>query len=309
MKRYRIGILGIGGTGGFFGGKLAVHYAQSEKVEVIFIARNKTREAIIKNGLKVESIEGDFSVRPSLTSDDPEQIGELDILLVCVKSLGLEKAINQYIHNVRKGGVVITIQNLVNQAERVVKLLPENVSLLEGCAYIISNIVDYGHIKHRGGAATIYFGKNDNIEGFEWIEKLLINAGIKATLSNDISKIIWKKFLFISPLAVATSYFSCTIGELRNDPDKLFFLNKLMKELFRIIDKKNIGLKGNVIEDHMQTISGLPEHGKTSLQLDIEKNIPSEIDSLLVYVVEEAKHHNVQLNNYPMALDKLKDKK
>ena len=184
-----------------------MHYAQSEQVEVIFIARNKTQEAIIKNGLKVESIEGDFSVRPSLTSDDPEQIGKLDILLVCVKSLGLEKAINKYKHIVRKGGVVITIQNLVNQAERVEKLLPENVSLLEGCAYIISNIVDYGHIKHRGGAATIYFGKNDNIEGFEWIEELLINAGIKATLSNDISKIIWKKFLFISPLAVATSYF------------------------------------------------------------------------------------------------------
>jgi len=306
MKRYRIGILGIGGTGGFFGGKLAKYYTKSNNVDIIFIARNETKDVLIRNGLKVESIEGDYTVIPDLTSDDPDQIGELDILFVCVKSLGLEKAIDQYKHNLKEGGVVITIQNLVNQAERVEKILPKNVLLLEGCTYIISNIVDFAHIKHKGGPGTLFFGRNGNTESFRWTEELFLNAGIKTTLSNDISSIIWKKFLLISPLAVATSYYSCTIGELREDPSKLNFLQALMQELYQIIKAKKIGLKADVIDDHLETLNHFPLTGKTSLQLDIEKGYPSEIDSLLGYVIEESKNLKLHLNKYLLAQERLK---
>jgi 2-dehydropantoate 2-reductase len=285
---------------------LAKYYKANEEIEVIFIARNESKRKILQDGLTVESIDGDFTVKPSIVSDDKTEIGDLDVLLVCVKSYGLEKAINHYKHNVKKGGVVITIQNLVNQVERVEKLLPEGITLLHGCAYIISNILDPGYIKHKGGPATLFFGNDTNTENYTWIEDLFLKAGIKATLSDSISKIIWKKFLFISPLAVATSYFSCTIGTLRSDTEKYSFFKSLIKELLELIKAKNIDLNQRDMDNHLQSLKGFPKEGKTSMQLDIENNNPSEIDSLLDYVLIEAKKHNLKLNNYSIAFDKLK---
>ncbi len=305
MNKIRIGILGIGGTGGFFGGKLAKHYQGDKNTDVVFIARNETKEKILEKGLLVDSIEGNFTVKPDLVSDDTNIIGELDIMLVCVKSYSLKNGINQYKGNVKQGGVVISIQNLVNQAERIEKLLPEGVTLLEGCAYIISNIVVPGHVKHKGGPATLFFGRSGDIKKFDSVSEVFVDAGIKATLSSDISEIIWKKFLFISPIAVACSYFSCTIGELRDDSSKLNFLRTLMDELFELTKAKNIKLNSGEIDNHLEFLKGLPENGKPSMQLDIENNQPAETDSLLDYVLLESKKYNLTPVNYSLASEKL----
>jgi 2-dehydropantoate 2-reductase len=305
MKNIRIGIIGIGGTGGFFGGKLAQFYQANDVVDVVFIARGNTKEAIRRNGLYVESDDGNFRIMPGIITDEPAAIGQLDVLLVCVKSYSIEETLKKYGNNVKKGGVVITIQNIVNQAERASKLLPDGVQLLEGCVYIISNIVTPGRIKHRGGPATMFFGASSEMEEFKWVEEIFTSAGIKATLSDKISKVVWKKFLLISPLAVATSYFSCTIGELRNDPVKFTFFKGLMEELFRVIEAKRVGLERKEIQNHLRALEGFPGNGKTSLQLDLENNKPSEIDSLLEYVCDEAKRHGIPVANYTLAVEKL----
>ncbi len=305
MSKIRVGILGIGGTGGFFGGKLARHYSDDKNTEIVFIARNEVKEKILEKGLRVDSIEGDFDVRPDLVSDNTDEIGQLDIMLVCVKSYSLEKAINQFKGNVKQGGAVISIQNLVNQAERIERLLPTDVALLEGCAYIISNTIGPGHVMHKGGPATLFFGRSGDINKFESVRKVFVDAGIKATLSSDISEIIWKKFLFISPIAVACSYFSCTIGELRDDLSKLNFLRALMDEVFELIKAKNINLSSEEIDNHLQFLNGLPENGKPSMQLDIESNRQAETDSLIDYVLLEAKKHDLTPVNYRKAAKKL----
>ncbi|HMB61616.1 MAG TPA: 2-dehydropantoate 2-reductase [Eudoraea sp.] len=306
-KDIRIGILGIGGTGGFFGGKLAHYYKNIDNVKIVFIARNKTKRIIAESGLRVESIEGDFTTAPDLVTDNTAEIGVLDILFVCVKSYSLEEALLTYRNNLASGGVVITIQNVVNQAERVKAVLPDNVQHLEGCAYILSNTIDIARIKHKGGPATVFFGNNADIKEYKWVEDIFVKAGVKATLTSTISETIWKKFLFISPVAVATSYFNSTIGELRDHPEKIYFLEGLMKELFQLIKTKGIGLEASEIENHLRFLEKLPENGKTSLQLDIEQGKPSEIDSLLEYVLKESEKHHIKLPNYKRAYERLKE--
>ncbi|MFC4221249.1 ketopantoate reductase family protein [Flagellimonas marina] len=303
--RIRIGILGLGGTGGFFGGKLAKHYYENEKVDVIFIARNETKEKIQETGLMVESVDGNFNTKPFLVSEDSVEIGDLDILLVCVKSYSMAQAVGSYGQNVKKGGAVITIQNILDQAERIKGLLPKNTVHLQGCAYIISNIAAPGHIKHKGGPATLFFGDNSNISRYGWILDLFIDAGIKATLSNSISEVIWKKFLFISPLAVATSYFSCDIGTLRTDESKLSFLRGLMNELLALARIKNINLVHKDMAEHLMILERFPPEGKTSTQLDIESKRKSELDALLGHVLAESKRNNLESPHYQRAYEKL----
>jgi len=62
----RIGIIGIGGVGGYFGGKLVREYEGSEQHEIIFIARGEHLKAIQKNGLRLFTKEGDYIARPKI---------------------------------------------------------------------------------------------------------------------------------------------------------------------------------------------------------------------------------------------------
>ena len=77
-SRIRIGILGIGAVGGYFGGLLAHKYFNSETIEIIFIARPKTAEIIRKVGFKLITPEKEYQIFPSLVDNNPDIIGDLD---------------------------------------------------------------------------------------------------------------------------------------------------------------------------------------------------------------------------------------
>ena len=85
-KKTRIAIAGIGGIGGYIGGKLAHHYSNIENVEIVFIARGEMAEAINKKGLWLQSNDTSFKGMPTLTSDNPLEIGTVDIFIVCTKN-------------------------------------------------------------------------------------------------------------------------------------------------------------------------------------------------------------------------------
>ena len=100
----RIAIVGTGGVGGYFGGRLA-----QAGEEVVFIARGEHLRAIQTQGLRVDSVLGDFSIKPAQASDDPAQVGPVDIVLVCVKAWQVTEAAQ-------------TIRPLVGPKTRVVPL-------------------------------------------------------------------------------------------------------------------------------------------------------------------------------------------
>jgi glutamate dehydrogenase/leucine dehydrogenase len=72
----RIAVFGTGGVGGYFGGRLA-----QAGEEVVFIARGDHLTALQQNGLRIESIKGDFIIKPVQASDKPSQVGKVDVIL------------------------------------------------------------------------------------------------------------------------------------------------------------------------------------------------------------------------------------
>src|SRR5690242_1381459 len=77
----RIAVLGTGGIGGYFGGRLA-----ASGHDVTFLARGAHLEAIREHGLVVTSVAGDFTVRPAQVTDDLASIGAVDAVLLAVKT-------------------------------------------------------------------------------------------------------------------------------------------------------------------------------------------------------------------------------
>lgn len=303
IKKTRIAIAGIGGIGGYIGGKLAHHYANNENIEIIFIARGEMVKAIYEKGLWLESNETLYKCIPTLISDNPLEIGSIDILIVCTKTFSVEEIFKKYKKNLAIDAVVITTQNTVNGEKTITPYLTDNITLMEGSIYIASNIVEPGKIKHISGPAKLFFGTQaiKNYRG-EKIAKIFNEAGLDATFTQDIQSTLWKKFLFVSPVAVVTSLYKISFSEiLKNTKAESLFIN-LTSELIQLAKAKKITVDDNTILNNLNLLKSFKGNVKSSLQLDLENNNYSEINSLVKYVIEEAKLFKLPTPDYESAL-------
>ena len=146
----RIGILGLGGVGGYFGGLLAKAYSKSEEVEIVFIARGETQKAIAENGLKIITDSTETIVRPKIVSNNPDEIGVLDYLICATKTYDIKESLTLIKPCIVPETVILPLYNGVDAPERIRKIFPEN-DILQGCVYIISMIFSPGTIRKRIG--------------------------------------------------------------------------------------------------------------------------------------------------------------
>jgi 2-dehydropantoate 2-reductase len=305
-KKTRIAIAGIGGIGGYIGGKLANHYSKIENIEIIFIARGEMAEAINKNGLKLLSKDISYKCVPILTSNDPLEIGVIDILIICTKNFSVTDVIEKYADNLSPTSTVLSIQNTVNGKETITPYLPNGAVLMEGSIYIASNIIKPGKIEHVSGPAKLFFGTEGqfNSKGEE-IAKMFNNAGIDTIYTTNIKSVLWKKFMFVSPAAIVTALFQITFSEILESTKSEYLFINLISELMQLAKAKNIAIDDNAVLNNINLLSNFKGNVKSSFQLDLEKNKPTEINSLVNYVIEEAKKYQIPTPYFENALSQL----
>jgi len=88
----KIAVIGLGGVGGYYGGKLAQKYAATRAHDIFFLARGEHLTEIKRHGLKVLTQEGDFTAIPTIATDNPKDLELVDLVFFCVKSYDLENA-------------------------------------------------------------------------------------------------------------------------------------------------------------------------------------------------------------------------
>ena len=306
MKK-RIGILGIGGIGGYFGGLLAMNLEEDPSYEIIFIARGETKKALKKNGLILTSIDEKFVITPKLISEDPSEIGSLDLLVVCTKSYSMRNAAEGYISNIKPHGALLTLQNSVNQREEMAPVLRGDINHLIGCCYIISNITAPGHILRQKGPDRIAFGESKETHGkSKWVQAMFQEARIDSRYVSNIDEAIWNKYLFISPVATATSYFESPIGAVAGEEAKKSFLTNLIKEAKLLSDKLGVNTKAKIETEVLEICGRLNHDSKSSMQLDFEQGDQTELEGLTGYVLKESERYGLESIHYKQAYNKLK---
>ena len=281
----RIGIVGIGGVGGYFGGKLARAYAGSENHEIIFIARGEHLKAIQKNGLQLLTRESDYVAWPNIATDNPSVAGLLDLVFFCVKSYSLESSALSLKENITKNTVVIPLLNGVESAERLRRVLPE-ANVVSGSVYIIASIDRPGVVRQTDGACKLLFGTDDEISAkkYSTILDILLQAKIDAKLTDKISETLWTKYLLMCPLGSLTAASGKTYGALLADPVYRTKLRSMMEEVAAVARARNIHLMENAVEKTMEMVGRFAFDSKTSMQLDKEKGRQTEIDTLTAYI-------------------------
>ncbi|MHA7109980.1 ketopantoate reductase family protein [Sunxiuqinia elliptica] len=302
----KIGILGIGGIGGFIGGKLAKHFGNDSETEIIFICRGKTKDKIAENGLVLNSNGERSQVHPDLLSENPAEIGQLDVLIVATKAYSLGQVIKQYQACLTDETVVIPLQNGVNAKEIVLQSLDGvKPTILEGCIYIASNIGEPGVVNHVGGPGKIFFG-NTNSDNFSWLEKLMKEGGLDANYTKAITKFLWKKFLFVSPVAAMTTALNLTFGAVAENAELMSQLEDMMKEVQQLALQLRVDLSDQDVADSLNMIQNFPYQAKSSLQLDFEnESTKNEKYYLVDYVIEEAKKCGVLVPDYELMNGKI----
>ena len=273
----RIVVMGTGGTGGYYGGLLS-----QQGHDVTFIARGEHLAAIQKSGLQVKSIHGDFTVTPAKATDDPSTVGTPDLILFCVKTYSTDQAVEQIKPIVGRDTTVLSMQNGIDAHERIGKAVGME-HMIGGATWISSAVEAPGVIRQVSQFRRLVVGE---LEGkrtprVETIYEAFKETGIQAELSDDILKVMWTKFVFISAASSFGSLTRLPIGDYRSTPQARQQIIALLREVEAIARLEGIVLDADVVEKTMSFIDNSGPKIKPSMQLDVEAGKPTEVESLV----------------------------
>ena len=280
----KILIFGIGGVGGYFGGKLA-----QAGFNVTMIARGKHLEAINKNGLEVESINGNFKVKPNLVTDELAEVPTPDLVILGIKSWQIQEVANKLKPIISTETMVLPLQNGANNVEKLLEILPKQ-NVLAGLCHIVSFLEKPGKIKHVSFEPRITFGEIDNStsERIQRLKTVFEKAGITNFNPENIQLEIWKKFLFITTISGLGGLTRVSIDKIRESEYLYDLLLKTAQEIKLIANAKGILLAEEHLEKAFEIIQNQPPGTTASTQRDIMAGRPSELENFNGFIVKEA---------------------
>jgi len=271
----RIAVFGTGGVGGYFGGRLA----QAGEA-VTFIARGDHLRAIRERGLRVDSLQGDFVIQPAQATDNPAEIGLVDVVLLGVKAWQVREAAEAMRPLIGLETFVVPLQNGVEAPDELAAVLGRE-HVLGGFCRIIALIAGPGHIRHAGGQPYVAFGELDN-RRTERVERLRAAfsraAGLTVEVPADIRAALWEKFLTIASFSGVGAVTRMPIGVIRSVAETREMMVQVMREIIAVANARGIALGDDAVQRVLAFRDSLPPESTASMQRDIMDGRPSELE-------------------------------
>jgi 2-dehydropantoate 2-reductase len=285
----RIAVMGSGGLGGYFGARLA----RGGQADVHFIARGRHLDAMRSEGLRVEGPEP-LHIAEVKVTDDPRQIGVVDLVMFCVKLWDTEAALAQIRPLVGANTVVVSFQNGVLKDD-CLRAAFAPAQVMGGVGYVATTIDRPGVIRQTGPMQRLLFGEFDGSRSTR-AEKFLaacLAGGIKAELSTSITREIWEKYVFLVALSGTTSTMRTTIGPIRENPQTRAFLLDVMREVVAVGRAAGVDLAENYAEIRLELADKVAYDMTSSMHHDLERGNRLEVRWLAGGVVELGRAHGV----------------
>ena len=298
----KIVIFGTGGVGGYFGGRLA-----RSGEEVVFIARGEHLRAIRAGGLRVDSSAGDFVINPARATDDVDEVGEVELVILGVKAWQVPEAARAIKPLIGAHTTVLPLQNGVDAVSQLVaELGAENV--IGGLCRIVSYVVEPGHIRHAGFEPSIIIGELDNrhTDRIAQVEQVFKRAGLNISIAEDIQVALWTKFLFIASFSGVGAMANAPAGVIRSDPKWRGQILNAMKEIYELAHARGVKLPPDSVDKVMSAVDGLPEDATSSMQRDIAVGKPSELESQNGAVVRMGREAGVEVPTHELIYQALR---
>jgi 2-dehydropantoate 2-reductase len=276
----RIAVVGSGGVGGYFGGRLAAAGA-----DVTFLARGAHLEALRTRGLRIESPKGNVHLPRVKAESDPAAVGPAGIVFFAVKLYDTEGALALLPPLMAPGTLVIGFQNGVETVGTLTRSVGASHTA-GGVSYVSAVIAEPGVIRHTA-MDHLLFGMPDGSASplLEALLEACRPAGFQATLSKDITVEIWTKFVRLSVFSGMTAVTRAPIGVIVNDAELLEMLKAAVRETLAVARAKGVAVVGTIDEDVAAAYKALPPQAKASMLEDLERGRRIELPWLSGAVV------------------------
>jgi len=270
----KIAIMGTGGIGGYFGGSLA-----HAGLDVTFIARGQHLQAIREHGLQVQSPNGDFVIKPAKATDNPAEIGDVDVILFCVKAYDVEQATELMRPLIGAQTVILPVLNGIDHIEKL--------SVLVGADHVLGGMVACGaHIVapgviHHTSFNTITFGemRGSTSTRCEAIQSAFTVHGIQMVAVPDVLRSLWQKLTNLSGLGVCSVVRGGYIV-VRSTPETLELVRQATQETVTLAHAKGIAVPDTMPADLVKLFREAPWDFKPSMLVDLERGRRLEVEWL-----------------------------
>jgi len=269
-----IAMMGSGGVGGYFGGRLV-----AGGCDVTFIARGKHLQAIRSHGLKIESRDmGDVVVNPAKATDNPEEVGVVDYVVVAVKLWDTGAIGRAILPMLGSKTTVLSLQNGV-EADEILAGIVGAKRLIGGAAFIASSIAEPGVIKHIGTMQRVVIGEHSGGSSprVKALHEALRKGEVVAEVSDDVQRTVWEKFVFLVGLSATTTLLRTPLGPIREDLENRALFLDVMRETVSVGRARGVTLPKDYAENRLEFADGLPTDMTSSMHHDLENGNPLEL--------------------------------
>lgn len=291
-------IYGIGGVGGYFGGKMAYEIGKGKHImQVYFIGRGEHLKAVQQQGLKLITDQEEFSCFPHIATDNLRDIPVPDLYLLCVKGYDLANAVTLISKNISADTIILPLLNGVDIYERI-RTSSEKGIVSPASVYVSSSIEKPGTVRQKGPAGHIVFGKDPKHlnYNYQYLIDFFNELGISNTWYDNPYPAIWEKYIFITAFSLMTAYSRKTIGGVLAEDKLKNMTENIMKEVVLVGKAKNIDFKQDIVEKTIQKAQAFPYETKTSFQRDYEKKkAKQEGDIFGGTLIRLAKEHHLPI--------------
>jgi len=271
----KFAIFGTGGVGGYFGGRLA-HAGH----DVTFIARGEHLAKITESGLRVDSIGGDFVIKPAKVTDLPQSVGEVDFVIVATKAWQLSESISQLNYLVGQRTMILPLLNGIEHIDLLVDSFGSHV--LGGMCRISSFVAAPGYITHVAVKPVIVFGElnNEKSERVKVLRDVFSSLdGLLVETPDDIHVAVWEKFIFICATSGVGAVTRQTFDVFRSIPESRALFRPAITETANIGRARGVALTDDIVDQQMKRLDNTSVGMVASMQKDIMEGRPSELEA------------------------------
>jgi 2-dehydropantoate 2-reductase len=276
----RIGVMGAGAVGAYFGAKLA-----AAGHDLAFITRGKHLGTMTQQGLRIISPNGNLHIKSAVFSTDPTDAGIVDMILFCVKSYDTETAGEALGPMIGDHTTILSLQNGVDNPAKIARKWGAQRTLA-GVVYIAGQISTPGVMLHSAGGKII-FGQLDGgaNETTKSVARTLVGADIASELSRDIQKVQWTKLLWNAPFCAISCLIRANMKQIVESEMLIKLALDCMTEVQAAALPCGIELSDELLDQAVAFSKGLGEFKPSMLQ-DLEARKPLEYEALNGIVVK-----------------------
>lgn len=286
----RIAIMGAGAVGGYFGLQLARHGH-----EVHFVARGAHLAALRSNGLQLRSQAlGDYLLQPHGATDNPAEIGPVDLILFAVKSYDMEAAANQALPLLGPDTVLITLLNGVEHPEQLGAIVGAE-RVLGGLCFVSATLTAPGEITLNSTFRSITFGEmNGEITPrVRHLHEQMQGAGFDVILTDQIRRAIWEKFIFIASWSGICAAGRANAAMIRAVPEALALYRRLVEEAYAVGVAEGVNLPSDTADTIYNRVFSFEPQVRASLLDDLDRGRRLEVETLQGAVIRLGKRHSI----------------